>query len=132
MRRVPDLQVEIRAECRLYASEDPGKVISAVKNVITNCSPERKDGRVIAVSRSTEALTTIYEQVRSRAVMGVLKKVLLNNMFSDTTWFYLNKQAAYAGTLSICDEESESPLGPIKVTIRSRSIEAVINWLVPL
>ncbi len=131
MKRAPDVPVEVRVECRVYPSEDPDKVINAVKNVISNCTPELRNSRLVAVAKSAEALGTIYEQVRSRQAMGVLKRALLYNMISNSTWFYLNKQAAYAGTIAICGEEAESPLGPIKVTISSSKLDRIISWLVP-
>jgi len=132
LKAVPDISLDIRVECQVYPSEDPAKVIRAVKNVISNCSPELIDSRVRVVAKNPEALSIIYEQARSRRVMGVFKKVLLNNMISNSTWFYLNKQAAYVGTVSICEEESESPLGPIKITMTSNELESVINWLIQL
>ena len=130
MKGVPDIAVDIRVECQVCPSEDPAKVVRAVKNVIGNCSPELVESRVRVATKNPEALGIIYEQVRSRGVMGVFRKVLLNNMIANSTWFYLNKQAAYAGTVSICEEESESPLGPIKVTLTSNELESAINWLV--
>ena len=132
MKEVPDLAVDIKVECQVYPSEDPAKVIRAVKNVISNCSPELTDSMVRVVTKNPEVLSTIYEKVRSRRVVSVFRKVLLNNMIANSTWFYLNKQAAYAGTVSICEEESESPLGPIKVSMTSKELESVINWLVQL
>ena len=132
MKGVPDISVDIRVECQVYPSEDPTKVIRAVKNVISNCSPELIDSRIRIVTKNPEVLSIIYEQVRSRRVMSVFRKVLLNNMIANSTWFYLNKQAAYVGTVSICEDESESPLGPIKVTMTSNELESVINWLVQL
>jgi len=132
LKEVPDIAVDIRIECQVYPSEDPAKVVRAVKNVISNCSPELVDSRVRVVTKNPEALSTIYEKVRSRRIMGVFRKVLLNNMIANSTWFYLNKQAAYAGTVSICEEEFESPLGPIKVTMTSNELESVIDWLVQL
>jgi predicted RNA binding protein with dsRBD fold (UPF0201 family) len=132
LKGVPDITLDIRIECEVYPSEDPEKVIKAVRNVTSNCSPELIDSKVRVVTKNPEALSIIYEQVRSRRVMGVFRKTLLNNMIANSTWFYLNKQAAYAGMVSICEEESESPLGPIKVVIRSNQLESVINWLVQL
>ncbi len=129
MKQVPDFALDIRIECQVYPSEDPAKVVRAVKNVVSNCSPELLDGRVRVASKNPEVLITIYEQIRSRRVMGVFRKVLLRNMIANTTWFYLNKQAAFVGTVSICEEESESPLGPIKITIMSNELESVMNWL---
>ena len=51
-------------------------------------------------------------------------------MQNDSTWFYLNKQAALAGKIAICENASESPLGPITVTITSLGINSVTDWLV--
>jgi len=30
----------------------------------------------------------------------------------------------------LCDEAEESPLGPIKIILTSKSIEQIIDWLV--
>ncbi len=130
MKETTDAPVDIRIECQVHPSEDPSKVVRAVKNVISNCSPEPLDSRIQISSKNPELLDIIYEQIRSRRVLGVFRKVLLNNMIGNSTWFYLNKQAAYVGIVSICEEESESPLGPIKVTLRSSDLESVINWLI--
>ena len=51
-------------------------------------------------------------------------------MTDDSTWFYLNKQAAFASVITLCDEVDESSLGPIKVVLHSTNIENVIEWLV--
>ncbi len=132
MKGVPDIAVDIRVECQVNPSEDPAKVVRSVKNVISNSSPELTDGTVRVVTKNPAALSIIYEQVRSRRIIGVFRKALLNNMIAKSTWFYLNKQAAYVGRVSICEEESESPLGPIKVTLTSNELESLIDWLVQL
>lgn len=129
MKRPPEILSEIRAECKVYPSEDSAKVIRAVKNVLSNCTPDIVDSKVLAVSKSLDSLSTIYEQARSRAILGVLRRVLEYNRIANSTWFYLNKQAAYAGIISVCEDESESPLGPIRITITSNQLELIINWL---
>jgi predicted RNA binding protein with dsRBD fold (UPF0201 family) len=43
----------------------------------------------------------------------------------------LNKQAAIAGIAAVIEEEQESPLGPIRVTISCEELDALIDWLVP-
>jgi predicted RNA binding protein with dsRBD fold (UPF0201 family) len=45
-------------------------------------------------------------------------------------WFYLNKQAAFANVITLCDEEDQSSLGPIKIVLHSKDIVNVIDWLV--
>jgi len=43
----------------------------------------------------------------------------------------LNKQAATAGIAAVIDQEQESALGPIRVTISCEELDTVIDWLVP-
>ncbi|MFL6390467.1 MAG: hypothetical protein ACJ71E_00245, partial [Nitrososphaeraceae archaeon] len=77
-------------------------------------------------------LTTIYDQSRARAAMGVLRRMLTDNRISNTTRFLLNKQAAVAGIVVVIEDESESPLGPIRVTIVCDELDNLIDWLAPL
>ena len=85
---------------------------------------------LIANSNNYESLTKIYETMRTRKTKSAYRHHLMRNMAKDSTWFYLNKQAAFANTIALCDDESESPLGPIKVVLHSKNIEDVIDWLV--
>ena len=97
------------------------------------CSPEFRYGRrVIGRSLEIESLRTIYEQIRSRSAMGVLRRMLLNNRVADSTCFLLNKQAAATGIVVVIEEDQESPLGPITVTLDCEELDALIDWLVPL
>ncbi len=130
MKRAPDVPLDIRAECYVYPSEDSVKVIKAVKNILNNCNPTVTNSKIQAVSRNSESLHKVYVHARSRAILGVLRRVLGENTIANSTWFYLNKQAAYAGIVSICEEESQSPLGPIKITITSNQLQLIIDWLV--
>ena len=51
------------------------------------------------------------------------------NLTNTSTWFYLNKQAAFANNVALCDEADESPLGPIKLILESNQIEQIMDWL---
>lgn len=53
---------------------------------------------------------------------------MLNNKIGNKTYFYVNKQAAFVNIVNISDEEL-SPLGDIKVEIRSDDIDKIIDWL---
>ncbi|HKU50483.1 MAG TPA: RNA-binding domain-containing protein [Nitrososphaera sp.] len=132
--RKPSIQseVEIKVEATVNPSEDSQKVISAIENVIERCYPEFRYGsRAIGRAHGTEPLSLIYEQIRSRSAMGVLRRMLLDNRTGDSTWFYLNKQAAAAGIAAVIEDEQESPLGPIRVTITSEELDSLVDWLVP-
>lgn len=124
--------IDVKVEASVNPSEDPQKVIGAIENVIERCSPEFRYGsRVIGRAVGSEPLSLIYEQVRSRSAMGVLRRMLLDNRAGDSTWFLLNKQAATAGIAAIVEDEQESPLGPIRVTISCEELDTLIDWLVP-
>ena len=67
--------------------------------------------------------------VRSKSTLGVFRKLLEWNRKGNVTWFLLNKQAAYMGVISLAEHYEESPLGPIRVTITSKSLDTIIEWL---
>ena len=132
MKNLPSaIQLVVRAETPINPSEDLEKVSTAVNNVVDDCFIESKYGKVIGRSIGSEALNTIYEHVRSKAVLGVLRKALLTNRIADATWFLLNKQAAAAETVAFIENKEESPLGAIKVIIESDELDMVIEWLAP-
>jgi predicted RNA binding protein with dsRBD fold (UPF0201 family) len=125
-------RVDLKVEAAVNPSEHPQKVIDAITNVVARCSPELSyRSRVIGKAAGSDSLAILYEQVRSRSAMGVLRRMLLDNRAGCSTWFLLNKQAATAGIAAIIEQEQESPLGPIKVTISCDELDALINWLVP-
>jgi predicted RNA binding protein with dsRBD fold (UPF0201 family) len=134
MRKSPVIgQVEVRIDAIVNPSECSEKVISAISNVFDGCPPELKYGSlIVARCNGIRFLNTIYEQVRSRSAMGVLRRILTDNRISNTTWFLLNKQAAAAGIVAVIDNESESPLGPIRVTTVSDELDKLVDWLTPL
>lgn len=126
-------QIELKVEALVNPSECYEKVIAAITNVIDRCYPELRYGnRVIARSIESASLRTIYEQIRSRSTMGVLRRMLIDNRIADTTWFLLNKQAASAGIVVVIEDEHESPLGPIRVNINCEELDTFIDWLVPI
>jgi uncharacterized protein len=134
MKKTPiSVQVELKIEAAVNASESPDKVISAISNIFDGCSPELKYGSlIIARCFDLGCLSRTYDQVRSRAALGVLRRMLVDNRISNTTWFLLNKQAAFAGVAVVSEDETESPLGPIRVKIVCDELDELIDWLAPL
>ena len=106
------------------------KVRTAVSNIVTDMDEKITGNSFIANSDNYESLTKIYETMRTRRTKSAYRRHLMRNMTEDSTWFYLNKQAAFANVIALCDEEDQSPLGPIKVVLHSKNIEDVIDWLV--
>ena len=125
-----DVDCKISVYCTINESEDMNKVRTAVSNILTDMDEKMTDDTLVANSTNYESLTKIYETMRSRKTKSAYRRHLMRNMTEDSTWFYLNKQAAFANVIALCDEEDQSPLGPIKVVLHSKNIEDVIDWLV--
>lgn len=125
---VPDCRIRVSA--KINPSEDPQKVRQAVLQVVPD-STIRAAGssHVNAESSSLRSLEHICQAIHARQSRGTYRRCLLGNAQNGSTWFYLNKQAALAGKVAICEAASESPLGPITVTITSPGIDAVTDWL---
>ena len=121
---------KVSAYCTINASEDVNKVRTAVSNILTDMDEKITGDSLVANSNNYESLTKIYETMRSRKTKSAYRRHLMRNMTEDSTWFYLNRQAAFANVPVLCVEADESSLGPITVVLRSKNIEDVIDWLV--
>ena len=121
---------KVSAYCTINASEDVNKIRTAVSNILIDMDEKITGDSLVANSSNYESLTRIYETMRSRKSKSAYRRLLMRNMANNSTWFYLNKQAAFANVIALCDEAGESPLGPIKVVLHSKNIEDVIDWLV--
>ena len=129
--KVPDITCKIEAYGAVNLSEDEEKVRLAISNVLPEANYEYKDGSIKATSRDLNSLSKIRENVQKRKVNRVYRRQMRLHTKGDSTWFYLNKQAAFVDVIAICDEAEESPMGPIKVILHSRDIEGIINWVAP-
>ena len=125
-----NVDCKISVYCNINESEDVNKVKTAITNILTDMDETTDDSSFVANSSNYESLTKIYEAMRTRKTKTAYRRHLMRNMTEDSTWFYLNKQAAFANAVVLCDDESESPLGPIKIVLHSKNIEDVIDWLV--
>ena len=85
--------------------------------------------QITGVSKKIESLSRIFEIIHNRRITNVYRRTLNQNLSENSTWFYLNRQAAYVDVIALCNEEDESPLGPIEIILDSQQIEQVIDWL---
>ena len=124
----------VSAETIINPSEEPGRVIKCLINTINGGSPEiNEEGNLAMVkTEGLHALHHIRVGVKARFSAGVLRRLFEYNRSNNKTWFLLNKQAAYSGVIAIVESSVESSLGPIMVTITSRDLDRVLEWLVPM
>ena len=130
--KVPNIDCKIIIHASINISEDPEKVRHAILNILPFDEITLEESFVSAKSNDIASLEKIYETIHSKHFENIYRRNLQQNTNTDnnTTWFYLNKQAAFAGKIAICKDEDESPLGPIKVILKSSKIERLIDWLV--
>ena len=117
----------IQIFCEINPSEDPEKVKLAVNNIFPDLRLEMTDTDITGKSNNIQILSQISKSIHENNIKKTYQRILKNNSNSDSSWFYLNKQAAFANTVALCSEANESSLGPIKVILRSNDIEQVIN-----
>jgi hypothetical protein len=127
---IPSLRCKIEILCSVNPSEDPIKVKSAILNIFPNCEIKIEKFSIKGNSNDLHSLEKIYHAIDSTQSERIYQRRLEKNLEKDSTWFYLNKQAAFAEKIAICEESDESPLGPIKVILTSTQIDKIIDWLI--
>jgi predicted RNA binding protein with dsRBD fold (UPF0201 family) len=128
--KTPNVSCKIDAYCSINPSEDPKKVEQAITNVLVDVDVKIDKETLRATSTSLESLEKIYEAIHSHQSKNAYRRQLNQNLRDDSSWFYLNKQAAFVNTIALCSESDESPLGPIKIVLSSKNIDTILEWLV--
>ena len=126
----PNYNCKIEVFSSLNPSEDPIKIEKSILNVLPNSKITTEKFSISAKSKNFSSMEKIYESIHSSKSQRVFQRQLENHLDGDSTWFYLNKQAAFVERIVLCDEADESPLGPLKVVISSSNIDGIIDSLV--
>ena len=117
----------IQVFCQVNPSEDPEKIKHAVNNIFPDMELEISDTQITGRTNNFSVLSPISKSIHEKNIKKTYHRILKNNSDNDSTWFYLNKQAAFVNTVALCSEANESSLGPIKVVLRSNDIEQVVE-----
>lgn len=125
--------VAVRVEAEVNLTEDEGKVKRAVANIFDTVSvevkPSYRGSVLVAEAEGREALVKFRRLLRSDRIRDAARKVFFGGLRGKAIRFCLNKQVAFAGHVSFCEEVAESPLGPLKVTIECEDPRLLIDWL---
>ena len=127
---IPSLSCKIEMFCTVNPSESIEKIEKAISNIFPYSIINNNNLTIHAQSKELRSFEKIYQFIHNNKLQKNYLRSLEDNLRDDTTWFYLNKQAAFVEQIAICEESNESPLGPIKVTITSSNIDAIIDWLI--
>jgi hypothetical protein len=129
-------EVQARIETPLNPTEDPEKVLRAVRNLFPSCSPtvvrnDERHAKLEASMTRLEDLDNLKTLIRQEVIRDAARKMLLKSISGSSIVVHLNKQAAFAGKASFCERYDESPLGPVTLTITAENPEQLIDWLAP-
>jgi hypothetical protein len=127
---IPSLSCKIEMFCTVNPSESIEKIEKAISNIFPYSIINNNNLAIHAQSKELRSFEKIYQFIHNNQLQKNYLRSLEDHLQNDTTWFYLNKQAAFVEQIAICEESDESPLGPIKVTITSSNIDAIIDWLI--
>jgi uncharacterized protein len=123
------MNCKIVAKTHVNPTEDLDKVIEALSNVFDY------DDILIAeesvtVTGNTSCLFPFKEFLEKRQIRDTARKMILKGWDEESKTINLNlsKQAAFAGSINLVDNEL-SPLGEIKVKITTSDVEEFTNWL---
>lgn len=117
----------IQIFCEINPSEDPEKVRTAISNIFPEIELEVSDFDISGQTNNIEILSQVTKSIHEKNTKNSYQRILRKNNDGDSTWFYLNKQAAFVNTVALCSEANESSLGPIKVILRSNDIQHIID-----
>ena len=120
---------KVQVSCQINPSEDPSKVKTAVLNIFPDLEISINDELLLGKSNDMGTLSKISESIHTKKSKNIYQRILKKNSSENSTWFYLNKQAAFVSTIALCNESDESPLGPIKVVLEGDDIENIIQSL---
>jgi len=125
----PANKVELRAT--VSPSEDPQKVLAAMRQVLGDCDYTVDEGAtsISLRSSSSRCLQKLHDQLRDRHVRDAARRLMLASLEGRVLPLKLNRQAAAAGVLALCSNAVESPLGPLNLEIETEAPEKLIDWL---
>ena len=127
-------EIAVCVETEINLTEDEEKVKKAVANIFDDVSmeikPSYKGSELSAEAKGRAALVKFRTVLRSDRIRDAARRVFFGGIRGNTISFCLNKQVAFAGHVSFSEEVAESPLGPIRVTIKCDDPRLLIDWLV--
>ena len=117
----------VEITCPVFPSEDPNKVRTAMERIFPNAEITESDDRLIG---KTDNLDHFGRQIRKQRILDTARSVMLRGKRGDVTRFFLNKQVAYVGKISFCEEKTI--LGTMKVVVTDDGLDAVIDRVAPV
>ena len=117
----------IEISCPIFPSEDPEKVRTAVLKVFPDAELEETENGLTGRSANLDRFS---KQIRKQKILDTTRSVMIHGKRGDRTRFFLNKQVAFVGKISFCEEKTI--LGTIKVVVIDEDIDELIDRVAPI
>ncbi len=126
----------VRVETEVRPTESEERVLRAIKNLVEveniRIIEVRKGYKlVIGESSSIHSLRKIHDLLRRQRILDTARNIMMRKAREGVMTLKFNKQAAFQGIIAFAEEDLESPLGAITLTVVSDKIEDLIDWLAP-
>jgi uncharacterized protein len=126
-------QVNVHIEADVNPTESQEKVQVAIDLIVEGAKVEvrtvQKGSVLIAQASGQESLFKLRNALRNDKIRDAARKQLYRAIRGNNIVFCLNKQVAFAGHISFCEETAESPLGPIRIQIETDNPIQLVDWL---
>ncbi len=113
----------VRVETPIQLTENPEKVIRALRNLFPDLRIESTEHRIIG---TTENLDRLRELIRNQRIRDTARRQLVAGRRENRTTVSLSKQAAFVGVVNFA---ASSPLGDIAVEIEADDLDAAIDYI---
>lgn len=117
----------IRISCRVNPTESPEKVRKALTNMFGEIKLVEAEESLTAELEDYLSLRELRAKIAQDKIRDTLSDVLTRWTDGDRLSFGLNRQAAYAGHVSLT-LENEDPMGPIQLMVEG-DVKQVITFL---
>jgi uncharacterized protein len=111
----------VHVETPVHATENPEKVVRALRNLFPDLRIGSREGRIVG---ETEDLDRLRELIRNQRIRDTARRQLLGARRGNRTTVSLSKQAAFVGVVNFA---ASSPLGDIVVEIEADDLDAAID-----
>ncbi len=136
--------VRIRITAWVNRTESASRVAVAIRNVVPVAEEDEVPGSsgegwprpLVFETQGLEKLYKLRNSFRSNRILDTARMLLRSSLRGTTMVLLLHKQAAYSGSVVVCEGEEESPMGAIRLEISlpphmEENVRVFLDWLAP-
>ena len=98
-----------------------------MERIFPDIEIEENEGQLFG---RTDNLDRFSKQIRKQKKLDTTRSVLIRGRRGNITRFFLNKQVAFVGKVSFCEEKTI--LGTMKVVVEDEEMDALIEDVAPV